>query len=293
MSNIATPTMQELLEAGSHFGHKVSRGHPRMKRYIYGARDGVHILDLAQTEEKLKEATEAAYELGKNGKSLLIVGTKKQSREIVQQLAEQAEAYFINERWMGGLLTNFDEIKKNIKKLTELRELQSKGQLQRTKKEQLLISKKLGKFGRELGGMSNMEKLPDAIFVIDGVGEKIAVTEANKVGMKVFGICDTNADPTQYDFPVPANDDGIKSIKLITETVIGAYIKGKKEAGIKAQEIAEKAEADLKKEEAKTKKQAEKDTEKTDIVGGAIAEEAAALEEEVEKEVLEESERKV
>lgn len=272
------PSMQDLLEAGAHFGHKVSRGNPRMKRYIYGARDGVQIVDLAKTEELLKEATQKAYEMGKDGKVMLLVGTKKQAQEMIRNLAKEADTFFLVQKWVKGLFTNFEEIRKNIKKLLDLKEKQQKKQLDiYTKREQLFIARKLNKFDYELGGVAMMDKLPDAIFVVDGVADKIAIKEARETGVKVLGISDTNADPMTFDYPVPANDDGIKSIKLICETIIGAYIEGKKESGIKTGE--------KKAETAQTK-------EETPEISAAVAEEAAALEEAVEKEVVEESSRK-
>lgn len=272
------PSMQDLLEAGSHFGHKVSRGNPRMKRYIFGARDGVQIVDLAKTEELLKEATQKAYELGKDGQVLLLIGTKKQSQDLIRALAKEADTYYLVQKWVKGLFTNFEEIRKNIKKLLDLKEKQQKNQLSHyTKREQLFISRKLNKFDYELGGVSVMEKLPDAIFVVDGVADKIAIKEANETGVKVLGISDTNADPMTFDYPIPANDDGIKSIKLICETVIGAYIEGKKESGIKTGE----------------KKTTDEVQTGTTEISEAVAEEAAALEELVEKEVVEASSRKV
>lgn len=273
------PTMQDLLEAGSHFGHKVSRGNPRMKRYVYGARDGVQIIDLAKTEELLKVATEKAYQLGKDGKVLLLIGTKKQSQELIRALAKEADTYYLVQKWVKGLFTNFEEIRKNIKKLLDLKEKQLKNQLTHyTKREQLFMARKVNKFEYELGGVAVMEKLPDAIFVVDGVADKIAIKEARETGVKVLGLSDTNADPMTFDYPIPANDDGIKSIKLICETVIGAYIEGKKEAGIKTN--AKKG------EEVKA---APVETEMSE----AVAEEAAILEELVEKVVVEESSRKV
>lgn len=279
--NIKTPDMQELLAAGVHFGHKISRGHPKMKRYIFGSREGVHILDLAHSESQLKEATQAAFELGKSGGVMLLVGTKKQAQELIESLAKEADTYFLNQTWVGGLFTNFDEIRKNIKKLTELKVEQDKGTLTRyTKKEQLLISKKLSKFLRELGGVADMDKLPDALFVVDAVSDNTAVREANKMGIKVFGLCDTNADPTWFDFPVAANDDGIKSIKIICETVIRAYAAGKKSAS--AQASADK-EAEIKAGEEK----------KEEVLDEPLAQEAAAIEEEIEKVVVDESSRKV
>ena len=285
---IKTPDMQELLGAGVHFGHKISRGHPKMKRYIFGARDGVHILDLAQSEVQLKEATQAAYEFGKTGGVMLLIGTKKQAQEIIEQLANEAATPYLNQTWVGGLFTNFDEIRKNIKKLIEQKTQQDKGELSKyTKKEQLLISKKLVKFLREMGGVVEMDKLPEAIFVVDAVSDNTAVREANKLGIKVFGLCDTNADPTWFDYPVASNDDGIKAIKIICETVIGAYTKGKKEAGI---EVGESKEAT---KVTKATKATEEDAVKEEVLDAPLAEEAAAIEEEVEKKVVDESSRKV
>lgn len=279
---IKTPTMQELLEAGSHFGHKVSRGNPRMKKYIFGARDGVHIIDLAKTEQALKEATEAAYELGKSGQVMLIVGTKKQAQEMVEELAKAAGAPYMNKTWVPGFFTNFEELRKNIKKLNELKVAQEKKELSHyTKREQLLISRKLQKFADELGGIADLEKIPLAIFVVDAVSDNTAVKESQKLGLKIFGICDTNADPNWFDFPVPANDDGIKSIKLICETVLGAYAKGRKDAGETVGEV---------KKESKESDEPKAVEEKLD---GAVAEETAIIEEEVEKKVVEDFERKV
>lgn len=279
--------MQELLGAGVHFGHKVSRGHPKMKRYIFGARDGVHILDLAHSEEQLKEAAEAAYELGKSGAVMLLVGTKKQAQPIIEELAKEADTPYLNQTWHGGIFTNFDEIKKNWKKLSDMKVEQEKGQLSRyTKREQMLISKNLAKFTREMGGALSLEKLPDALFVVDAVGDNIAVREALKTGVKVIGLCDTNADPTWFDWPVAANDDGIKSIKIICETIIRAYAQGKKDAGIKVGE---------RKAEAKSSKSTKSTTDTTgeEVLDDKLAEEAAEIEEEVEKEVVDESSRKV
>lgn len=282
MANLNTPSMQDLLTAGAHFGHKISRGHPRMKPYIFGARDGVHILDLAYTEEKLKEATEAAYKFGSMGKVMLIVGTKKQAHQIVEELAKEADTPYLTERWVGGMLTNFEEMKKNIKRLLTLKEEKEKGQLSHyTKRERLLISRKVEKFEREMGGIAKMALLPDLLFVVDAVSDNIAVKEALRMGIKIIGISDTNADPTQLDYAVPANDDGIKSIKLICETIIGAYAQGKKEAGKAATEALEKA--------AKEKEQKEEELK----LEGQVAEEAAALEEQIEKEIVADQARKV
>lgn len=274
---IKVPSMQELLEAGVHFGHQVRRGNPKMKPYVYGAREGVHIIDLAKSEEMLKAAAEAAYELGKNNKVMLLVGTKKQAREIIEALGKEVQTPYITSKWVGGLLTNFDEIKKNIKRLSDLREEKEKGSLTRyTKKERLLISRKLDKFQENLGGVSDLLKVPDALFIVDAVADATAVKEGQRVGVTLLGFSDTNANPNDFDYPIAANDDGIKSIKLIAETVIQAYGEGKK-VGIKNEEIRVKDEAD---KAEKAAKEAE---------DSKVAEEAAAIEEEVEKEVVKEN----
>lgn len=288
---IKTPDMQELLGAGVHFGHKISRGHPKMKRYIFGSREGVHIIDLAVSEAQLKEAALAAYELGKSGGVMLMVGTKKQAGDVVEKLAKEADTPYLSQNWAGGILTNFDELRKNIKKLIELKAQQDKGELSMyTKREQLLISKKLIKFLKEMGGIVNMEKLPDALFVVDAVSDNIAVREAGKIGIKIFGLCDTNADPTWFDYPVASNDDGIKAIKIICETVMRAYSAGKKEAGIKTGEVTKvtKETKVEKKESADAEAMADKE-----VLDAPLAQEAAAIEEEIEKKVIDENSRKV
>lgn len=272
-----TPSLQELLEAGVHFGHQVRRGHPRMRPYIYGARDGVHVIDLTQSEKYLKEACEYVYKLGADGGVLLFVGTKKQAQPIVKELAEKLKTPYMIQCWIGGFLTNFDEISKNIKKLKDLQEQKSKGQLTKyTKKEQLLIERKMNKLGRDFEGVMEMPKLPDAIFVIDTVMEKVAVREANKMGIPVVAIADSNSDPTLVNYLVPGNDDAIKSIKILTEAIADAYEQGKKDAKVASEKRAEREKVEL---EEKTAQE--------------LAEEVAEAEEKVEKEALKEASRKI
>ncbi|MBI4039761.1 30S ribosomal protein S2 [Candidatus Daviesbacteria bacterium] len=271
------PTLQELLEAGVHFGHKVRRGNPKMLPFIYGVRGGVHIIDLEASEKMLRGAVEFAHTLGEEGKVILFVGTKKQAQPIVKELAEKVSAPYITSRWVGGLLTNFDEIKKNLNKLAGLKEQQEKGELgMYTKKEQLLISRKLQKFDVELGGIASLESIPDALFIVDAAAEKSAVNEANKTGVKIIGIADTNSNPALLDFPLPGNDDATKSIRIFTQAITQAYGEGKTIGGKKA---AAKAKA-----EAKAKAQEEVKVPEGDV------EQAEEL---VEKVSLEESERKV
>ncbi len=303
MAQPSVPSMQDLLTAGSHFGHKVSRAHPRMRDYIFGARDGISIIDLEKTEKKLKEAVEAAYKLGKEGKVLLIVGTKKQAKEIAESLAREGDTPFMTERWIGGMLTNFDEMRRKIRKLVDIQDEKTKGTLSRyTKREQLIISRKLEKFDREYRGVLTMDKLPDAIFLIDGVSDNTAVKEANRMGITLLGFSDTNADPNWFDYPVPANDDGIKSIKIVCEAVLRAYAQGKKDAGHKTNPIVKKevAEPETEPKEAKPKKDAKVEDSSDEESEGSkeepkldgIEAETAALEELVEKEELEDAERK-
>ena len=285
------PTLQQLLEAGVHFGHRVSRGNPRMKQYIYGARDGVHIIDLELSEKGLREATEYVKNLGKSGGVLLFVGTKKQAQAIVEEQSKKVEAPYMTSRWIGGFLTNFEEIKKNIKKLKELKEQKEKGELSKyTKKEQLLIDRKISKLTQDLGGVENLDKLPDCLFVVDGAREDVALREARRVSIPTVAIADTNSDPTLIDYPIPGNDDAIKSIKLIVETIAAAYGEGKKEALRLASLAQGKQEREAEKAEAKRIKD---ENDKSEELPEEIKEEVADAEEKVEKEELEKAERKV
>lgn len=224
---LSIPSMQELLEAGVHFGHQVRRGHPKMAKYIFGVRDGVHIINLEDSEKLLQEAAQFAYELGKMDKVLLFVGTKKQAQEMIRDVAQKLNAFYVDFRWLGGLLTNFEEIRKNISKLLDLKEKKEKGELARyTKKEQLLINRKLVKFDKQWGGVAKMEGLPDALFIIDCQAEKTAISEANKMNIPIIGISDSNSDPSKLSYPIPGNDDAIKSIKIITQTIATSYGEG-------------------------------------------------------------------
>ena len=275
------PTLQELLEAGVHFGHQVRRGHPRMRPYIYGAREGVSVIDLTQSEKLLKEACEFVYDLGRTGKILLFVGTKKQAGPIIEELAKALQAPYLVERWMGGFLTNFEEIRKNIKKLKEYLDQKSKGQLSKyTKKEQLLLERKMSKLQKDFAGVMDVESLPDAIFVVDAVSDNIAIREAKRLKIKVVAIADSNSDPTQIDYPVPGNDDAIKSIKILVTAIALAFEEGKKEAGKAAEKLAKRQE-----KEAVEKKEEE--------IAEQLKAEVAAAEEMVEKESVKEAERTV
>lgn len=276
------PTLQELLEAGVHFGHQVRRGHPRMKPYIYGARDGVHIIDLTQSDKYLKEACEFVYNLGKEGKILLFVGTKKQARGIVEPLAKELGTPYLVERWMGGFLTNFEEIRKRIKLLKEYTEQKAKGELSKyTKKEQLLLERKMEKLEKNFRGVMDLAGMPEAIFVVDSVSDNIAVREANRLGIKIVAIADSNCNVSEIDYPIPGNDDAIKSIKILTEAIVSAYEEGKKEAGKTAAKLA-------KQEEKEAAKKAEEEE-----IPEELKEEVAEAEEMVEKKAVKDAERVV
>ncbi len=249
------PTMQELLEAGVHFGHQVRRWNPKMRQYIFTARDGVHVINLEHTVVKLEEAIIFVKKIGENGGSMIFLGSKKQARSIVLAAAKDAGAMHITERWIGGLLTNFEQTQKNIKKLKDLKGKKESGELaERTKKELLLIDREIAKLTRFYGGVEDMDKLPDALFVIDVRREENACREAVKRGIPVVAICDTNADLSLVSHPIPGNDDAIKAIEVITNAVAAAYKEGKeifdkKSAKAKIELAGEKA-AEKAKEEA-------------------------------------------
>ena len=226
MTNI--PSMEQLLEAGVHFGHQVRRWNPKMKSFIFTARDGVHVIDLGQTVDKLKEACEFVGSVAERGGKIIFVGSKKQARSIVVEEAKRAGAMYITERWIGGLLTNFEQTSKNIKKLKDLKAKKEAGEFKdRTKKEQLMIDRQIAKLERFYGGVEEMVKLPDSIFVIDVRREENACREAVKKGVPVVAICDTNADLFLVSYPIPGNDDAIKAIKIVTEAVADAYLEGR------------------------------------------------------------------
>ncbi len=279
--NTKVPSMQELLEAGVHFGHQTRRGNPRMDEYIFGARDGVHIINLEHSERLLKEAAEAAFKLGEEGKTLMFVGTKKQAQTLVTDAAKSVGAPYLTERWVGGFLTNFEEVRKNVAKLVSLREEKVAGKLGRyTKKEQLLISRKIAKFEKDLGGIADMNNLPDAMFTVDCAKDVGALYEAKRRGVMIIGLVDSNANPALVDYPIPGNDDATKAIKVIVDTITASFAEGQK----KGQAVKDKAQSDLEKKEAKEKSQAEVTLKEDEVM---------AAEELVEKETVKDSERVV
>ncbi len=227
-------SVKQLLEAGAHFGHLTAHWHPKMKSYIFTKRNGIHIIDLEQTVLLLDKACDYIKNLVSNGQTVLFVGTKKQAQEIVEQEAKRCGMFYVNQRWLGGMLTNFATIQARIDYLVRLEDKKNKGELDYlTKKERMKIEKEIARLNRLFGGFKEMTQPPGALFIVDPTKEKIALSEANRVGIPVVAIVDTNCDPTNVDFPIPANDDAIKAIKLICSRIADAILEGKliKETG--------------------------------------------------------------
>ncbi len=224
----AVVTMKNLLEAGVHFGHQTRRWNPKMKRFIFGERNGIYIIDLQQTLERIDTAYRFVRGLVEDGGTVLFVGTKKQTQEAVQRQADRANCPYVNYRWLGGMLTNFQTVHARVSKLRELEQLVESGETdQMIKKEGLKVKRELAKLERNLGGIRNLERPPDAIFVIDTKKEHIAVTEANRLGIPVIAVVDTNCDPDLIDYVIPGNDDAIRSANLMCRIVAEAVIEGR------------------------------------------------------------------
>lgn len=220
-------TREQLLEAGVQFGHQTKRWDPKMLKYIFGQRNGIHIIDLQKSMRKLDEAYRFVKEVSENGGKVLFVGTKKQAKEAVKELAISCNSPYVTERWLGGNLTNFKTIKSSIKKLIDIENKEKSGEIKLlTKKEQMLIIKEKACLERNIGGIRNMYKLPEAIFVTDTITNKIAVEEAAKLGIKIIAICDSNSNPDRIDYIIPGNDDATKSITLITKKIAEAINEG-------------------------------------------------------------------
>ena len=225
---MSVASLIELLEAGVHFGHQTQHWNPKMKPYIYGARNGIYILDLRKTTELLDAAYDAVREYAAKGRNVLFVGTKKQAAEVVAEEANRAGAYYINRRWLGGMLTNFETIRGRVNKLREMEEFIASGHIEKLpKKEQSQLNRQLSKLSKTLGGIKEMRGLPDIIFVVDQAKEDIAIKEANKLNIPVICLADTNANPEGINYIIPGNDDAIRSIKLITSKLADAVLEGK------------------------------------------------------------------
>ncbi|MGH9228068.1 MAG: 30S ribosomal protein S2 [Acidimicrobiales bacterium] len=232
---MAVVTMKQLLEAGVHFGHQTRRWNPKMKRFIFGERNGIYIIDLEQTLARIETAYTFVRDTVAGGGSVLFIGTKKQAQDPIQQYAERCGMPFINQRWLGGMLTNFQTINKRVAKMLEYERMRDSGEFDAMpKKEALLLGRELDKLERYLGGIRHMERLPQAIFVLDTRKEHIAVTEANKLGVPVVAVVDTNCDPDVIDYVIPGNDDAIRSGTLLSRVIADAVIEGRHIASLQA-----------------------------------------------------------
>jgi len=224
---MAVISMKQLLEAGVHFGHQTRRWNPKMARFIFTERNGIYIIDLQKTVKKVEEAYNFVRDVAANGGKMLFVGTKKQAQESVKEEAERSGMFFINQRWLGGTLTNFSTIQKRINRLHELEAWETDGTFEvLPKKEVILLRKEKDRLEKFLGGIKNMRDLPDAMFIIDPRKERIAVAEARKLGIPIVAIVDTNCDPDEIDYVIPGNDDAIRAVKLLTAKVADAIIEG-------------------------------------------------------------------
>ena len=220
-------SMRDMLEAGVHFGHQARRWNPRMKPFIWGERNGVHILDLKQTAQLFSDAMNFVGRIGQKGGKVLFVGTKRQAQEVIVQEAERTKQPFVNHRWLGGMLTNFATIKMSIERLEKVEGMLSVGSVERlTKKEVIRLERERDKLVRNIGGVREMDKLPAAVFVVDTVKEHIAVSEARRLNIPIVALVDTNSDPTKVDYPIPSNDDAIRAIRLFTAALADAHSEG-------------------------------------------------------------------
>ena len=248
---MAVISMKQLLEAGVHFGHQTRRWNPKMAQNIFTERNGIYIIDLQKTVRKLEEAYNFIRELSENGESVLFVGTKKQAQDSVREEAERAGAYFVNARWLGGMMTNFTTIRHRIDRLRQLRAMEEDGTFDLLpKKEVIKLKLEIEKLEKFMGGIKDMKKLPGALFIVDPRKERIAVAEAKKLGIPIVAIVDTNCDPDEIDYVIPGNDDAIRAVKLISATMANAIIEGREgqmgaeEAEAKENETDEEAAAE-------------------------------------------------
>ena len=244
---MAVVAMKQLLEAGVHFGHQTRRWDPRMAEYIFQARNGIHIIDLQKASKKIDEAYEFIKEQVEEGKTVLFVGTKKQAQECMKDAAIKSGMYYVDQRWLGGMLTNFDTIQKRIQRLKELETMEQDGTFDvLPKKEVIILKKEMEKLEKNLGGIKDMTELPGVIFLVDPKKERIAVLEAKKLGIPTVGIVDTNCNPEDLDYPIPGNDDAIRAVNLIADVMANAVIEGKQGESfetVEEQDVSEEAES--------------------------------------------------
>ena len=277
---MAVTTMKALLEAGVHFGHQKSRWNPKMSKYIYSTRNDIHIIDLAISVQKVEEAYEFVKSVVSQGKSVLFVGTKKQAQEAVKAEAERCDMFYINQRWLGGTLTNFKTIRTRIQRLTKINEMEKIGEFQQlTKKEAASLVKERDALEKNLGGIKNMQSLPGCLFVIDLKREENAINEAHKLNIPIVAVVDTNCDPDLVDYVIPGNDDAIRAVQLFASIIADAVIEARQgEAGLAASKAAQEAPAEEPETmeealaEAETPAVEEKKEEKIDALAKALAE---------------------
>jgi small subunit ribosomal protein S2 len=235
--------MKQLLEAGVHFGHQTKRWNPKMKEYIFGERNGIYIIDLQKSLRLFRNAVQFVQSLGAQGKAILFLGTKRQAQDVIQEEATRCGMYYVNQRWLGGLLTNFVTIQKSLKRFRELESMRTNGQYELfSKKEVARYERERKKLEKNLSGIKEMANLPDALFVIDTKKEYIAIQEARKLGIPIIGVADTNCDPDEIDYIIPGNDDALRAIRLITSTVAQAYLDGRSIFEAQQKELAEQME---------------------------------------------------
>ena len=235
-------SMKQLLEAGVHFGHQTRRWNPKMKKYIFTERNGIYIIDLQKTVKKIEEAYNFVRQLSADGGTVLFVGTKKQAQESVREEANRSGMFYVNQRWLGGTLTNFRTIRKRINRLKDIERMEEDGTFDvLPKKETVELLKEKERLLKFLGGIKDMKKLPDALFVIDPRKESIAIAEARKLNIPIIGIVDTNCDPDEIDYVIPANDDAIRAVKLLTSKMADAVVEGRQGTEIDEEEVAEEA----------------------------------------------------
>ncbi len=289
--------MKELLEAGVHFGHQTKSWNPKMKGYIFGQRNGIYIIDLQKTMRIVKESLQFVEDMVAQGKEVLMVGTKKQAQDIIKDYAIKCESHYVNQRWLGGLLTNFSVIRSSVEKLIEMDEMKEDGRWDLlSKKEQSRMDKVFRKLTKNLGGIKNMTSRPGVMFVIDSTKEEIAISEAKRLKIPVVSIVDTNGDPEGIDFPIPGNDDAVRAIELFTSKIADAILEGKKKK--LEQELLESKtdeESDLEEQAVITEKPEEKPIEKVEVkekVKKVLETEGTPTEQAVSQETPEEKEKK-
>jgi len=237
---MAVVAMKQLLEAGVHFGHQTRRWDPRMAEYIFQARNGIHIIDLQKTSKKIDEAYEFIKEQVEEGKTILFVGTKKQAQECMKEAAQKCGMYYVDQRWLGGMLTNFDTIRSRVQRLKDLETMEQDGTFEvLPKKEVIGLKKEMEKLEANLGGIKDMETLPGVIFLVDPKKERIAILEAKRLNIPTVGIVDTNCNPEDLDYPIPGNDDAIRAVKLIADVMANAVVEGKQGESFEAEKVEE------------------------------------------------------